>query len=422
MVNFPTLLKPEWRVTRREFLKLAALVGASTVLSNYSVEIARALKQAFARNQVIILDGQACEGCAVSLLQGANPDLYAAVQLGTQLDFLIPITVEMGKNAAEKIDNFIEGPLHPKVLVVEGSVPMAENGLFETYWDYRENKRRPFTDLLKQAAGAADAIVAVGTAAAFGGIPRGSAQIYGYRSVSPIYGLPENTNPTGALGIADALKQLGVDVSKKVVPAVVNLPSCPVHPDHFFLTVVDLIYGNIPELDELGRPKAFYGRLIHDQCQYRGFFDRGEFLTSFDQYSGNLNDPFPTKPGEKGAGCFLLLGCKGPVTFNDCPTRKWNSQAEGVSWFNQSGVPCEGCANPNYPDSPTRDFYVPLSERIAILPKPPLLPTPPLITRTKSSGIFLGSVAAATALYALYAYATRRKKVEEEEKVGSKKE
>lgn len=340
--------------------------------------------------------------------------------MGSQLDFLIPVTLETGEAAAKKIDNFIEGEFPgPKVLVVEGSVPMAENGLFQTYWDYRHNKRRTFKEQLKEAAEAADAVVAIGTAAAYGGIPRGAAPKYNYKAESPVYKLAPNMNPTGAVGVGDALKMLGVDLSNKAVPAVVNLPSCPVHPDHFFLTVVDVLFGNIPELDELGRPVAFYGRLIHDQCQFRGFFDMGEFLTSFDQYSGDPNDNFPVKPGEKGAGCFLLLGCKGPVTYNDCPTRKWNCQAEGVSWFNQSGAPCEGCAYPEYPDNKSKDFYIPLTEIVSTLPKPPERPVPPASIKASSTGISAGIIAASAVSGAAYAYSRKRKKTEKkEEKEG----
>ncbi|NOZ76655.1 MAG: hypothetical protein GXO65_03060 [Euryarchaeota archaeon] len=393
-------------------MKLAGFVGASTVMGNYRTEVVEALTQAFTSSQAIILDGQACEGCAISLLQGADPDLYTAVSLGVSLDFLIPISPETGRTAAEKIENFIEGEKRPKVLAVEGSVPMAEDGKYQTYWDYRHEKRRPFKDLLKEAAEAADVIIAIGTTAAYGGIPRGHAPKYNYESKSS-YGLEENRNPTGAVGVGDALAMMGVDLSGKPVPAVVNLPSCPVHPDHFFLTVVDVLFGHIPELDSLGRPKAFYGRLIHDQCQFRGFFDRGEFLTSFNQYSGNINDPYPTSPDEKGAGCFLLLGCKGPVTYNDCPSRGWNCRAESVSWPNLSGGPCTGCAYPGFPDGKSEAFYVPLTEEITRLPKPPEGPIPPEIIKERAEELTVGIAAGTAIAGGIYTYSAKKENEEE---------
>ncbi len=401
------------KITRREFLKLAAVVGSTVVFSQYRAEIVSAVSKAIERAQVIILDGQACEGCAISLLQGINPSLYDAVELAVDLEFLIPITPETGRAAAKKIDEFIESDERPKVLVVEGSVPMADNGMYQVYWDYRYKKRRPFKDLLKEAAEAADAIIAAGTAAAYGGIPRGYTPKYGKKVGSPKYGLMEKENPTGAVGVGDALEMLGVDMRRKLVKEVINLPTCPVHPDHFYLTVVDLIFGNVPELDELGRPKAFYGRIIHDECPFRGFYDKGQFLTSFAQYSGNPGDPFPEGPEDKGAGCFLLLGCRGPVTHSDCPVRKWNCAAEGVSFPIQSGGLCTGCANPEFPDGETRNFYVPLTEDVSKLPKPVFI-EPPKALKENAKKISLGVMGASLASGMIYAYRANKKKKREE--------
>ena len=41
------------------------------------------------------------------------------------------------------------------------------------------------------------------------------------------------------------------------------------------------------------------------------------------------------------------LGCKGPVTYADCPTRMWNS---GTNWCIGAGSPCHGCVEPDFPD------------------------------------------------------------------------
>ena len=84
------------------------------------------------------------------------------------------------------------------------------------------------------------------------------------------------------------------------------------------------------ELDPWGRPKLFYGKLVHDSCQRRGQFDTGRFAR---------------KPGE--AGCLYLLGCKGPMTYADCPERLWNG---GTNWCVGSGAPCQGCAEARFFD------------------------------------------------------------------------
>jgi hydrogenase small subunit len=75
---------------------------------------------------------------------------------------------------------------------------------------------------------------------------------------------------------------------------------------------------------------AFYGKLIHGNCQRRAYFDEGKFAKKH-------GDP----------GCLFELGCKGPVTYADCPTRLWNT---GVNWCVGSGGGCHGCVQPEFPD------------------------------------------------------------------------
>jgi len=113
----------------------------------------------------------------------------------------------------------------------------------------------------------------------------------------------------------------------------INIPGCPPHPDWFVATVADIILNGVPsseKLDELKRPKLIYGRLIHENCPRRPFFDEGKFARNF---------------GEEG--CLYELGCKGPFTYADCPNRLWNG---GVNWVIGAGSPCLGCVEPIFPD------------------------------------------------------------------------
>ena len=98
---------------------------------------------------------------------------------------------------------------------------------------------------------------------------------------------------------------------------------------------------NPEELDEHNRPKAFYGKVIHENCPRRSYFEEGKFARV-------LSEP----------GCLNELGCKGPVTYADCPTRLWNG---GVNWCIGSGSPCIGCVEPGFPDL-LAPFYVKLTE------------------------------------------------------------
>jgi hydrogenase small subunit len=97
-----------------------------------------------------------------------------------------------------------------------------------------------------------------------------------------------------------------------------------------------LTFGRIPELDRIGRPKAFYSKRVHDSCYRRPFYDAGLFVETFDDENA------------KKGYCLYKVGCKGPVTYNACGVMKWNN---GTSYPIQSGHPCIGCSEENYWDN-----------------------------------------------------------------------
>jgi hydrogenase small subunit len=120
---------------------------------------------------------------------------------------------------------------------------------------------------------------------------------------------------------------------EKITTPLINIPGCPPHPDWFVGTVARILIAGLPtadDLDDLLRPKDFYGMLIHENCQRRPYFDEGKFAKKF-------GDP----------GCLYELGCKGPITYADCPIRQWNN---GVNWCIKAGMGCQGCTQPEFPD------------------------------------------------------------------------
>jgi len=194
------------------------------------------------------------------------------------------------------------------VLVVEGEIPTAEGG---TYCCVGERGERPipFRQWVVDLGRKAMAVIALGTCACFGGIPSG------------------RPNPTGAKGVMDVFREEGIDTP------LINVPGCPPHPDWFIGTVAKILIAGLPgpeELDDWLRPKDFYGTLIHENCPRRAYFDEGKFAKKF---------------GEEG--CLYELGCKGPITYADCPLRKWNN---GVNWCIDAGMGCQGCTQPEFPD------------------------------------------------------------------------
>jgi hydrogenase small subunit len=189
------------------------------------------------------------------------------------------------------------------IVVVDGSIPGPNsNPGYSTIAGISN-----YDTLMETVKGAA-AVIAVGTCAAYGGLPKA------------------NPNPTGAVAIQDVVKD----------KPIVNVPGCPPIPTvitgvlaHF------LTFAKLPELDSLGRPVAFYGQSIHDRCYRRPFYDKGLFAETFDD------------EGARKGWCLYKLGCKGPTTYNACASMKWDG---GLSFPIQSGHPCLGCSQPDFWD------------------------------------------------------------------------
>jgi len=147
--------------------------------------------------------------------------------------------------------------------------------------------------------------VAIGSCASWGGIP----------SSAP--------NPTGAVSTQEALG----DKFK-----VINIPGCPPNPYNFLSTVLYIVtFNKLPELDEKNRPAFAYWRLIHEGCERRPHFDAGRFALEFDD------------EGHRRGWCLYKLGCKGPVTYNNCPAVLFGDVG-ARSWPVGTGCPCFGCS------------------------------------------------------------------------------
>jgi hydrogenase small subunit len=269
---------------------------------------------------VIYLQTAGCSGCAVSLLNTASPTIknvlidQIAPGVHINLRFHPVIMAAAGDLAIQAMEDTAEQKKGEYVFVVDGAVP-SDNGAVYGAVGERDGKPVTMQQRVVELARDSLAVIALGTCAAFGGIS----------AAAP--------NPTGARSVKAVLDDSGV--SKPLV----NIPGCPPHPDWFVGTVASVILKGLPtadDLDDLLRPKAFYGKLIHENCPRRAYFDEGKFAQKF---------------GDEG--CLYELGCKGPITYSDCPLRRWNS---GTNWVIGAGAPCNGCTQPEFPDQ-TAPFY-----------------------------------------------------------------
>jgi len=332
---------------RRDFLKLCTILGVETVIALYSPAIRRAIAEAAEQNggrvHLIWLALASETGCTISMLQASNPDLIEAVEtLNISADFwkaLMTPDYDLGWVAAGytredlsqvPLFNAAFGDAPVDVLVVEGApqlgTPSGGNpGDFCTVGVHNGAKITGY-DVLQRLAAKASYVVAVGQCSAFGGIPAGKG------------------NVTGAVSVTTALATAGVTTKKPVI----NIPGCPANPDWTLVTLATVLQGFDPDLDELGRPRAFFSSYIHDNCPRRGAYDRGQMAKTFD-------DP---------VGCYWELGCKGPITQSACALTKWNS---GTSFCTQAGPMCWGCMHPSFPDPPTSEFFAPIEKTPTII-------------------------------------------------------
>jgi len=298
-------------ISRRTFLKYCTTMASLLALPPTAARaMAEALQRA-AKPSVIWLSFQECTGCTESITRSHSPSLESLILDTISLDYHHTLQAASGEAAEHAREEAMKRHHGKYLVVVDGSVPMKDGGVYSTIAGISNY------DMLMDTVKGAAAVVAVGSCAAFGGLP----------GAKP--------NPTGAVAIADLVKD----------KPVVNIPGCPPIPVVMTGVLAHYItFGALPELDKLGRPKAFYGETIHDRCYRRPFYDQGKFAKTFDD------------EGARKGWCLFELGCKGPVTYNACAHVKWNDH---TSFPIESGHGCIGCSEPNFWDA--GGFYKALS-------------------------------------------------------------
>jgi hydrogenase small subunit len=291
--------------SRREFLKFCGLLSGAIGLSMLPPLDESGLPARLAKRSsppVIWLELQDCAGCSEALTRSQSPTLADLVLNKVSVEYHETLSAAAGFQVEEAKQAAMQKYAGQYVLVVEGSVSPKDGEIYCTIGG------KGSLELLKEAAAGAAAVIATGNCSAFGGLPRA------------------NPNPTGAVSVAEVIKD----------KPVVNIPGCPAIPEVFTGVLVHfLVFGSLPELDSLHRPKIFYGVAIHDRCLRRPFYDAGKYANSFDD------------EGARKGWCLYKLGCKGPTTYNSCATLKWGG---GLSFPIQSGHPCLGCSEPNFWD------------------------------------------------------------------------
>lgn len=282
-------------ISRRDFLKICTISCIAFGLDlSYAPKMAEAVASNLNKKPLIWMQGQGCTGCSTSLLSSLNPGPEKILLDILSVRFHPTLMAAAGEQAISSWEKCVNEENF--ILVLEGSIPTADPR-------YCMVEGQAFIDQFKKAAAKAQLVIAAGSCACYGGIPRA--------------GL------TGAVGAQDILQ------GQKVL----NLPSCPVKPNRLLGTILYCLSENrLPRLDEHGRPLAYYRYTLHDSCHRRLHYERGEFLQDW-------NDP-QTKDW-----CLYYKGCKGMGTFTNCASDWWNG---GVNYCGSVGSPCSGCSQPEF--------------------------------------------------------------------------
>src|ERR1700727_2276375 len=271
-----------------------------------------------------LTSGLGCDGDSIAMTAARNPsfeDLIRACFPGAPpLIIYNPVLAyETGEDFMRPWFDAAAGKLDPFILVLEGSVPNDEisgDGHWATFGvDPFSGEPISTCAWIDRLAPRAAAALALGTCAAFGGIPamRG--------------------NPTGAMGLRD---YLGWGWTSRLEIPIVNLPGCPAQPDNITETLLALALqvaraGPAVDVDDHGRPRWLFAPTVQQGCGRAGFAEQGEFATT---------------PADH-RGCLVKLGCEGPVATCNVPIRGW---VGGVGGCPNVGGICIACTMPGFPD------------------------------------------------------------------------
>lgn len=287
-------------VTRRDFMKFCTAVAVAMGMGPaFAPEVAKAMTAK--KPSVVWLHFAECTGCSESVLRAVDPDIGTLILDVLSIDYHETIMAAAGEKAEEALHAAVEhGDF---ICVVEGGIPTADDGI------YGKIANKTMLDMAREIVPKAKAVICLGTCAAYGGVQKAE------------------PNPTKAMGVNELLGEMGVNA--------INVPGCPPNPINFVGTVVYYLTKGLPELDGNNRPVPFFGALVHDHCPRLKHFEAGEFAPSFD-----------SEEAKKGY-CLYELGCKGPQTYNNCPTVLFNQ----TNWPVQAGHPCIGCSEPDFWDA-----------------------------------------------------------------------
>ncbi len=329
------------RISRRAFLAWCGAMTAVLALPDRYVPRVAAAVSGAPRIPLIWLRGAGCGADGEALLHAADPTVTTLFLELLSVDYLETLMAPAGAGAAAVREATMQAFPNGYIAVVEGAIANADDGTFHTLGG------RPFRGVARQVCGGALATIAVGSCAFDGGLAGAGGGAIGAG------GVPDVTGGRPFL----------------------TLPGCPVNAANLAATIVHfLTFGELPPADPRGRPLFAYGSLIPNQCERRPHFEYGEFVEAW---------------GDEGAQkgwCLYKMGCKGPESYANCPTTRYDG---GTSWPIRPGQVCIACTMPGFWDS-----MGPVFRRL-----PPLAPFTPWLTADVAGQVLVGGTVGVAAAH-----------------------
>ncbi len=267
--------------------------------------------------KVLWLQSGGCGGCSMSLLCADTADFPGLLRAGgIELLWHPSLSLQSGRELIALLDDCRRGATPLDVLCIEGSLLRGPNG--SGRFHLLAGTGVPMIDWVRELAGVARHVVAVGSCAAWGGITAAGP------NVTEACGLQfDGDRPGGLLGTGF--------VARGGLP-VINVAGCPTHPGWVVDTLMALSAGlfHADDLDPLQRPRFYADQLVHHGCTRNEYY---EFKASAE------------KPSD--LGCMMEhMGCKGTQAHADCNTRLWNGEGSCT----RGGYACISCTEPGFQD------------------------------------------------------------------------
>ena len=265
--------------------------------------------------RVLWLQSGGCGGCSLSLLNAESPDLYTTLELGNiEMLWHPSLSEASAEEFIELMEQVRDGELSIDALCLEGSVMRGPNG--SGRFHMLAGTGQPMMRWIEELAERARYTLAIGSCAAFGGIPSAGG------NPGDACGLQYEGSSRGGLLSENWRSSEGLPV--------INVAGCPTHPAWVTDTLTQLALGELDasQLDELNRPRSYTDHLVHHGCTRNEFY---EFKASAETPSDQ--------------GCMMEhMGCLGTQARADCNRRPWNGEGSCI----RGGYACINCTAPEF--------------------------------------------------------------------------